>query len=153
VAKGYWRRPEATAERFRQDPRGRPGLVVYSGDLVRRDREGLHYFLGRRDGMLKVAGHRISPDEVAQALQGLPGVGEVAVFGEDGGEQGHRIVLCAQGDERDDDLPQRILRQCRARLPAYMVPSLVRVLAALPHNQNGKVDVPKLREGGCTGGR
>src|SRR5262249_19629907 len=64
VAHGYWRRPADTAARFRPDPRGRPGTAVFSGDLVRRDGEGRHYFVARRDRLLKVAGHRISPDEV-----------------------------------------------------------------------------------------
>jgi acyl-CoA synthetase (AMP-forming)/AMP-acid ligase II len=144
VARGYWRRPDAERERFRPDPRGTGGTAVYSGDLVRRDAEGRHYFVARRDRMLKVAGHRISPDEVALALHGLPGIGEVAVFGIDGGDAGHRIVLCAQGDPADVELKARILRQCRARLPAYMVPAVVHVLSVLPHNKNGKIDVPAL---------
>ena len=41
-------------------------------------------------------------------------------------------------------MPARVLRQCRARLPAYMVPAAVRVHRALPHNQNGKIDVVRL---------
>jgi len=155
VAHGYWRQPAATARRFRSDPRGHPGTVVYSGDLVRRDAEGLHYFEARRDRLLKVAGHRVSPDEVAQALQGFSGVGEVTVFGVDGGAQGHRIVLCVTGDTSDLGLPARIHRQCRSRLPHYMVPQAVHVLPALPHNANGKVDLIELqrRLGGCTGDR
>lgn len=149
VSLGYWNRPEATAMRFRADPRGRPGTavsgtVVYSGDLVRRDAEGRHYFVARMDRLLKVAGHRISPDEVAQAVLGMQGVGEVAVYGAPGGAQGHRIVVAIGGDERDAELPARVLRQCRARLPAYMVPAAVRVHRTLPHNQNGKIDVVKL---------
>ncbi len=144
VAHGYWRNPAATELRFRPDPRGRPGRVVYSGDLVRRDAEGLHHFVARLDRMLKVAGHRVSPDEVAQAVAGLPGTGELAVFGRPGGADGHRIVLVAQGDPADAELPARIRRRCRAALPAYMVPAEVHVRPALPHNQNGKVDVPAL---------
>lgn len=144
VSLGYWKRPEATAKRFRPDPRGVPGTVVYSGDLVRRDDAGRLYFVSRLDRMLKVAGHRISPDEVAAAVLGLPGVGEVAVYGAPGGAQGHRIVVAIGGDEADAELPARVLRQCRARLPAYMVPSVVRVHRALPHNQNGKIDVVRL---------
>jgi acyl-CoA synthetase (AMP-forming)/AMP-acid ligase II len=151
VARGYWNRPEATKERFRPDPRGTGETVVYSGDLVRRDEAGRLYFVARRDRMLKVQGHRISPDEVAQALQGWAGVGEVAVWGRDGGAQGHRIVVAVAGDPRDPELKQRILRQCRSRLPTYMVPAVVRVLDALPHTQNGKIDVKKLeREDPCT---
>lgn len=151
VALGYWNRPEATAQRFRPDPRGIGGTVVYSGDLVRRDAEGLHYFVARNDRMLKVQGHRVSPDEVAQGVHGCKGVGEVAAFGVDGGAAGQRIVVVLSGDPLDLDLPQRALRQCRARLPAYMVPSEIRVLRELPHTQNGKIDLPRIqRELECT---
>jgi acyl-CoA synthetase (AMP-forming)/AMP-acid ligase II len=145
VAHGYWRQPAATAQRFRPDPRGRDGTVVFSGDLVRRDAEGLHYFVGRRDRLLKVHGHRVSPDEVAAAVAGCPGAGEIAVFGRDAGAQGHRLVLCLSGDPADADLAPRVLRLCKSRLPAYMVPAAVLVLRELPHNHNGKVDVDLLQ--------
>ena len=152
VAQGYWRRPHETAQRFRPDPRGGGGICVYSGDLVRRDAAGRHFFVGRLDRLLKVQGHRVSPDEVAAAVAGMPGLGEVAVFGLDGGADGHRLVLVAAGDPAATDLPQQILRRCRLRLPSYMVPAVVRVLASLPHNQNGKVDEIALRAtiGPCT---
>lgn len=145
VAHGYWRNPEATAQRFRPDPRGRPGMVVYSGDLVRRDAAGRHYFVARLDRQLKVAGHRASPDEVAAAVRGLPGVGEVAVFGVEGGPDGQRVVVVVGGDPTDGELAGRVLRACRARLPLYLVPAAVHVLPALPHNQNGKLDEAALR--------
>jgi acyl-coenzyme A synthetase/AMP-(fatty) acid ligase len=145
VAQGYWRQPAATAARFRPDPRGRPGTVVYSGDLVRRDAEGFHYFVGRADGMLKVAGHRISPDEITTALLGEAGVGELVAFGCGTTEQGDRIVLCVAGVQDDAGLRQRLLRWCRARLPAYMVPAHLHVVPALPHTPNGKIDVVRLR--------
>lgn len=145
VAGGYWQRPADTAARFRPDPRGGGGTVVYSGDLVRRDVAGRHYFVARLDRLLKVHGHRVSPDEVAAAVVGMPGVGEVAVFGIDGGADGHRIVLWVAGDPDLPELPGAVLRRCRARLPSYMVPAIVRVAAQLPHNQNGKVDEAALR--------
>ena len=116
---------------------------------MRRDDAGRHYFVGRSDRLLKVQGHRVSPDEVALAIAGMPGVGEVAVFGVDdgphGGADGHRIVLCCSGDAADTNLRAAIVRRCRARLPSYMQPAVVVVLPALPHNQNGKVDEPALR--------
>lgn len=145
VAHGYWQRPDDDALRFRPDPRGLPGRVVFSGDIVRRDEAGRLYFVGRVDRLLKVQGHRVSPDEVALAVAGMPGVGEVAVFGVDGGADGHRIVLCCSGDAADAGLRAAILRRCRARLPSYMQPAVVVVLPALPHNQNGKVDEALLR--------
>lgn len=147
VALGYWRRPEATAARFRPDPRGRDGTVVYSGDLVRRDAAGRHFFVGRRDRQLKVSGHRVSPDEVAAAVRGMEGVGEVAVFGVPGGAEGHRIVMVVTGDVADPGLVAQVQRQCRLRLPGYLQPALVVVQAALPCNANGKLDEAALREG------
>jgi acyl-CoA synthetase (AMP-forming)/AMP-acid ligase II len=155
VAQGYWRRPAETAQRFRADPRGRPGRVVFSGDLVRRDEHGRHFFVARADRLLKVAGHRISPDEVAAAVAGMPGVGEVAVFGADGGPDGHRIVLCVTGDTNDAALRAAVQRRCRAELPSYMQPAFVAVLPALPHTPNGKVDEAALRAQvePCTGNR
>jgi acyl-CoA synthetase (AMP-forming)/AMP-acid ligase II len=157
VAKGYWNRPEATAARFRPDPRGVPGTVVYTGDVVRRDAAGRLYFVGRADRLMQVSAHRVSPDEVAAAVAGMDGVGEVAVFGREGGPEGHRIVLVAAGDVGDAGLRERILQRCRLVLPSYMVPAVVRVLSSLPHNSNGKVDEAALRAsleapgGPCTG--
>lgn len=145
VARGYWNRPEAEARRFRPDPRGGDGRVVYSGDLVRRDEHGRHFFVSRMDRMLKVHGHRVSPDEVAQAVVGMAGVGEVAVLGVDGGADGHHIALCCAGDPADQALLQALRRRCRSRLPSYMQPSQLKVLPALPHNANGKIDEAALR--------
>lgn len=145
VSLGYWRRPEASAARFRPDPRGTGQTVVFSGDLVRRDAEGRHYFVARADQMLKVQGHRISPDEVGAAIAGAEGVGEIAVLGFDGGADGNRIIVCVGGDPEDHTLADRLLRRCRARLPSYMVPCHILVLPSLPHGKNGKVDVGALR--------
>ena len=146
VASGYWRRPAESARRFRPDPRGGGGgAVVYSGDLVRRDERGRHYFVSRMDRMLKVQGHRVSPDEVACGVVGADGVGEVAVLGLDGGAEGHRVALVVAGDPDDPELVRRLQRRCRSRLPSYMQPAVIRVLERLPHNPNGKVDHAALR--------
>ena len=145
VASGYWRRERESAQRFRPDPRGVAGRVVYSGDLVRRDERGRHYFVARMDRMLKVQGHRVSPDEVASGVVGAEGVGEVAVLGLDGDADGHRIAVVVAGDPSDQVLVQRLLRRCRTRLPSYMQPAVLRVLERLPHNANGKVDHAALR--------
>lgn len=145
VAAGYWRQAAATAARFRPDPRGRPGSVVFTGDLVRRDEAGLHWFVGRLDRMLKVHGHRVSPDEIQSALAGTPGVGATFAFGVPGSAAGDRIVLAVTGDRGDAELAPRLLRRARARLPSYMLPARIVVLDELPHNQNGKVDETALR--------
>ncbi|MCA8951766.1 MAG: AMP-binding protein, partial [Planctomycetes bacterium] len=157
VAAGYWRRAVATAARFRPDPRpDRAGeTVVYSGDLVRRDAAGRHAFVARLDRLLKVHGHRVSPDEVASAFAGVTGAGEMFAFGIDAGAAGHHIVLAVAGDPADRELGARLSRQSRARLPSYMQPTEIHVVRELPHNANGKVDAARLRRmiESCTDGR
>src|SRR3546814_9789743 len=68
VAQGYWRDPERTAERFKLAPSASRygGTAVWSGDRVKRDADGLLYFVGRRDAMIKSAGNRISPQEIEE---------------------------------------------------------------------------------------
>ena len=70
VAQGYWRDAARTAERFRPAPRQSRygGTAVWSGDRVRRDADGLLYFAGRRDAMIKSMGNRISPTEIEEAV-------------------------------------------------------------------------------------
>ena len=95
--------------------------------------------------MMKVQGHRVSPDEVTSALQGVEGAGEAYVLSEDGGAAGDKIVLYCAGELGDAGLQARLMRHLRSRLPSYMQPAQVRVLPRLPHNANGKVDEAALR--------
>lgn len=140
VAQGYWRQPLATAQRFRPDPRGGARKVVYSGDLVDRDERGRHFFVSRLDRLMKVQGHRVSPDEVARVAACAPGVGRAVVFGLPGGPAGDRVVLVCEGDPADPAVPLGVRRRCRSRLPSYMQPAVVKVVTRLPLNANGKVD-------------
>ncbi|GAB4153590.1 MAG: acyl-CoA ligase (AMP-forming), exosortase A system-associated [Planctomycetota bacterium] len=151
VASGYWRNERETRLRFRPDPRGGGSTVVYSGDLVRRDREGFLYFVSRMDRMMKVHGHRVSPDEVLEGVRGFPGVEEAAVVSVPGGSSGDRIILFVAGPAASG-IEDRLMRHCRSELPGYMVPWEIRVKPELPRNANGKVDLDSLRgEAQCTG--
>src|SRR5690606_25948008 len=78
VAQGYWHDAERTAERFRPAPRASRygGMAVWSGDTVRRNAEGLLFFVGRDDAMIKSAGNRISPTEIEEAAVTVEGVAE-----------------------------------------------------------------------------
>jgi acyl-CoA ligase (AMP-forming) (exosortase A-associated) len=146
VGMGYWNDPEKTAERYKPLPHRESGLVlpevaVFSGDTVRMDEEGFIYFIGRRDEMMKTSGYRVSPTEIEEVLYGTQMVGEAAAFGIAHPRLGQAIVVVATGRDGQALDVQGLLSECRARLPAYMVPAHIDARPApLPRNPNGKID-------------
>ncbi len=148
VALGYWDDPEGTARAFRTNPLRPAGTpdserVVFSGDLVRRDAEGFLYFVGRRDRMIKTLGHRVSPDEVAEALYASGEVVEAVVTAAPDDVRGEQIVahvvLAAGGSL------ERLEAFCRAELPRYMQPARFAQRDALPRTGTGKHDARALQ--------
>lgn len=146
VSMGYWGNPEATSARFRPLPSRWSGSIVqevgvWSGDTVRRDSEGFLYFIGRQDDMIKTSGYRVSPLEVEEAVQGLPGVAEVAAFGVPHPTLGQAIVLAIHPQTDPAVNETFLMSACRERLPAFMMPGrIVMHDDLLPRNSNGKID-------------
>ncbi|WP_296443784.1 acyl-CoA ligase (AMP-forming), exosortase A system-associated [Rhodoferax sp. UBA5149] len=151
VGMGYWNDADKTAERYKllaSDAPGRqsglqlPEYAVFSGDTVRMDADGFLYFIGRRDEMMKTSGYRVSPTEVEEILYATQLVGECVAFGVDHPTLGHAIHVIAtpSGSTRATDL-NVLMSECRTRMPAYMVPAGIEVVAGpLPRNPNGKID-------------
>lgn len=147
VGIGYFRDPDATSRVFRANPFLKPGetgpaRVVFSGDLVRRDAEGLLYYVGRRDRMIKTLGFRVSPDEILDVLQSSQFVTDAAVVAEPDEVRGERIVACVV--LRRGATLERLVDFCKTELPRHMQPSRYVVLSAIPRNANGKHDIPTL---------
>ena len=151
VGQGYWNDAEKTAERYKLLPAGvggreaglqLPEYAVFSGDTVRRDAEGFLYFVGRRDDMMKTSGYRVSPTEVEEVLYATRLVGECAAFGVDHPVLGQSIQVIATPPVGADAVDiKSLLAECKARMPAYMVPHGVKsVVGPLPRNPNGKID-------------
>ncbi|HWM06536.1 MAG TPA: non-ribosomal peptide synthetase, partial [Actinophytocola sp.] len=135
VARGYRNRPELTAERFPTLPNG--DRVYRSGDLATVRRDGLLEFAGRRDDQVKVRGFRVELAEVEQVVEELGGVTSAAAFVLESGEALGLAVVAAEGATVD---PAEVRGQCRDRLPDFMVPGVIDVVAVLPATVNGKVD-------------
>ncbi|WP_101951663.1 acyl-CoA ligase (AMP-forming), exosortase A system-associated [Mycobacterium sp. 3519A] len=144
IALGYWNDHERTAERFRPVP-GLDGLAVWSGDRAITDDEGFIYFIGRRDWMIKTSGYRISPTEVEEVAYATRLVRDAVAFGVDDETLGQRVRLVVAPAVTEFD-PDVLIKEMKAQLPLYMVPSSVVVLDALPRNPNGKFDRAFLRE-------
>jgi acyl-CoA synthetase (AMP-forming)/AMP-acid ligase II len=142
VSKGYWGRPEETAQKIRQNPLHRDfhDPVCFSGDFVKKDEEGFLYFIGRRDGMIKCAGYRISPGDIEEALFRNEAVREAAVVGIGDDTLGQKImavVVLKKGSRLSE---AELLAHCARELPSYMTPQILRVVEALPKTPNGKPD-------------
>lgn len=144
VALGYWDDAEATARVFRPNPLRPAGApdserVVFSGDLVRRDSEGLLHFVGRRDRMIKTLGYRVSPDEVAEALYASREVVEAVITSEPDEARGEQVIAHVVLAGGDGSL-ERLQAFCRTELPRYMQPARIEVRDALPRTASGKHD-------------
>lgn len=138
VAQGYWRDPVRTAERFRPAPEQSEygGTAVWSGDRVVRDAEGLLYFVGRRDAMIKSAGNRISPQEIEEAALATGLVTEAAAVGVKDDRLGQAVLLVVRGGGDEEALRAALRRD----LPNFMQPREIRWVETMPLNPNGKID-------------
>ncbi len=142
LARGYLNRPELTAERFIADP-FRPGstaCLYRTGDCVRYRPDGCLEYLGRLDHQVKVRGHRIELGEVEAVLGQHPQVRDRVVVARQDSSGENRLV--AYVVPRDNTiLSYGQLRDfLKPKLPAYMIPSALVVLDALPLTANGKLD-------------
>ncbi len=150
VVRGYWRRPDLTAERFLSDP-FRPGNRMYrTGDIARFLPDGNLEFLGRADFQIKLRGFRIEIGEIEAALENQAGVGQAAVLAK---EFKPRIQAQPQPQIEDKRLIAYVVPKpgtkleiadlraaLAATLPEYMVPSNFVFLNSFPLTANGKID-------------
>jgi len=140
LARGYWKRPELTAERFVPDPFVPGGRLYATGDLARRRPDGVIEFLGRIDHQVKIRGFRIELGEIEAALNAHPAVRESVVVALTEASGSRRLVayLVGMGGAAPD--LDELRASLAGRLPEYMVPSAFVVLPAFPLNPSGKVD-------------
>jgi acyl-CoA ligase (AMP-forming) (exosortase A-associated) len=150
VSLGYWGRPDLTDQVLRPHPLvpaefGGDERVCYSGDLVTTDEDGFIYYVGRRDTMIKSSGFRISPTEVEEVLFESGRVCAAAVIGIPDDMLGQAVKAFVVAREGHDVDAAGLTEFCAAKMPRYMVPSIIEVLPEMPKTPTGKVDYPALR--------
>jgi amino acid adenylation domain-containing protein/non-ribosomal peptide synthase protein (TIGR01720 family) len=141
LGRGYWGRPELTAERFLPNPYGaEPGERIYrTGDAVRLLLDGAVEFLGRLDFQVKLRGFRIELGEIEAVLLGHPGVRAAVVMArQEGAGEVRLVAYVALGDPAP--ATSKLRDYLGERLPDHMVPPAFVVLEELPLTPSGKID-------------
>lgn len=139
VMKGYWQRPEATAEVMTEDG------YFKTGDYARQDEEGYVYILDRKKDMINVSGFNVYPNEIEDVISDHPGILEAAAVGvpdEKSGEAVKLFVVRKDDSVTEDD----IRRYCRENLTAYKCPRVIAFRDELPKSNVGKILRRELRE-------
>lgn len=143
VTRGYWQRPDLTADRFRPDPfvtpdRAAPwGARMYrTGDLVRWRADGRLDYIGRTDFQVKLRGYRIELGEIEAALEAQPGVTQAVVMAREDQPGDLRLVAYLTGTASETALRPALA----AVLPEHMVPAHFLRLDHFPLTPNRKVD-------------
>ena len=140
VMRGYWRKPEATAETLR-------GGWLHTGDLGHLDEDGFLYLTDRSKDVIISGGTNIYPREVEEALLLHPAVFEVAVIGEPEPEWGEQVVACVVLAPGRSVETAELDSWCRQHIAAFKRPKRYLFLADLPKNGYGKILKTELRAG------
>ncbi|SDD79109.1 non-ribosomal peptide synthase domain TIGR01720/amino acid adenylation domain-containing protein [Paenibacillus sp. CF095] len=144
VARGYWNRPDLTAEKFADSPFVSGERLYRTGDLARWLEDGNVDFIGRIDYQVKIRGFRIELGEIETALLRFPGIKQ-AVVTDRTDEQGQKYLCGYVAGDVSLQLSD-LLSQLKQELPVHMVPARLVSLDQLPLTPNGKIDRKALPE-------
>jgi len=131
VMTGYFRRPEATAERIRDG-------WLYTGDIGRRDSDGYYYHLGRKDDMIITGGLNVYPAEVENMLCEHPRVQEAVVFPIPDPKRGNVIGAAVVLRPGEKIAEKELFTFLRSNLANFKVPQKVKIRDSLPRTSSGK---------------
>ena len=141
VMKGYWRRPEATAEAIRDG-------WFYTGDIGRVDEEGYFIIEERKKDMIKASGYSVFPAEVEALMYRHPAIAEVGVVGVPDPYRGEDVLafVVLKPDARGTVTAEDLVPWCRSEMSVYKAPRQVRLVETLPKTASGKILKRSLRE-------
>ncbi len=139
VFKGYWKKPEKTAEEFTDDG------YFGTGDLARLDTDGYIEIIGREKDLIISGGYNVYPKEIELLIDSVPGVSEAAVFGVPHPDFGEAVVAAIVPDGVDSISGADVLEHIGPKIARFKKPKHVEVVSSLPRNAMGKVQKNELR--------
>jgi long-chain acyl-CoA synthetase len=132
VMKGYFRKPQATAERIRDG-------WLYTGDVGKRQSDGYLIHLGRHDDLIITGGLNVYPAEIENLIYSFPGVQETIVFGIPDSKRGQVIGAAIVPQPGQTVVPKELLSFLRGNLANFKVPQKIAIRQSLPRTTSGKV--------------
>lgn len=140
VMKGYWQRPEETAEAFTEDG------FLRTGDMAKIDERGFVYIIDRTKDMINVSGFNVYPNEIEAVLASHPGILEAGVVGVSDAQSGESVKAVIV--KKDSALTQEdVIAFCREQMTPYKVPRRIEFRDELPKTVVGKILRRELRDG------
>ncbi|MBW2060982.1 MAG: long-chain fatty acid--CoA ligase [Deltaproteobacteria bacterium] len=139
VMKGYWNKPEATAETIRDG-------WLYTGDIAKRDKDGFLYIMDRKKDMIISGGENIYPAEIEDSLLGHPKVQDVGIIGyqdDQWGEAVKAVVVVKEGEKLTEE---ELIEWCQGRIGRFKIPKKVAFTDSIPRTPTGKILKRVLRE-------
>ncbi|WP_406003260.1 long-chain-fatty-acid--CoA ligase [Streptomyces sp. NBC_00829] len=133
IMKGYWGRPEATAEAIDTDGWFR------SGDLARVDTDGYYYIVDRKKDLIIRGGYNVYPREIEELLYTHPAVREAAVIGIPHPELGEEICAAVALKDGTTATPEELREHIKAQAAAYKYPRHIWIVPDLPKTPTGKI--------------
>ena len=132
IMKGYWDRPDATAEAIRDG-------WFHSGDLGREDEDGFFFVVDRKKDMIIRGGYNVYPREVEELLYEHPAIREAAVLGVPHPEWGEEVGAAVVLEPGEELAAEEISAWVRERIAAYKYPRVVWFVEELPKGPTGKI--------------
>jgi long-chain acyl-CoA synthetase len=132
VMKGYWNKPEATAEAIRDG-------WFRTGDMARTDSDGYYYIVDRKKDLIIRGGYNVYPREIEEVLHEHPAVAEVAVIGIPHPELGEEVGAAVALKPGASATPEELRAFAKDRVAAYKYPRHVWLVDALPKGPTGKI--------------
>jgi len=137
VMKGYWNKPEATANQLKGD-------WLLTGDIAKMDEDGYFYIVDRKKDMINVSGFKVYPREVEDVLFEYEAIENAAVIGLPdpkipGSEKVKAYIVLKDGYNESEELEAEIKEFCRKTVAPYKVPKFIEFRKELPETLVGKV--------------
>ncbi|HEX9036553.1 MAG TPA: long-chain fatty acid--CoA ligase [Ktedonobacterales bacterium] len=143
VMRGYWNKPEATAETL-------AGGWLHTGDLATVDADGYYTIVDRKKDMIIVSGFNVYPREVEETLFTHPAVADAAVVQYPDPYQGESVMAFVVLKDGQSATAQELIDYCRSQIAVFKCPRRIEFIDALPKNNTGKVIRRELREKAAT---